>query len=166
MPDDSGWYWVETDGLTKPAWAMAYLDVQCDEIELMVCQLQRRSFAGHVPGDTRTLATQMSYFRFNHDLKTFRDEAGYGAFMPTQWAGPLLDPNDEFASMECQFNSETHDQASEKNHAMVGIVVDRTYCSRFASFASSYVTIPAEETEGLIGKFWQTLDEQAADTKS
>ena len=155
MPDDSGWYWIETDGWTESAWAMAYLDIQDDEIELMVLQ---------VPGKAPMLAANVDYLRFNHDLNSFQDRDGSGAFMPTRWAGPLLDPNDEWASIDCHFSSEIHDKASRQNHAMVGIVIDRTYCSKSAEHITSFATVPADvtgETDELVDRFWNMLEEQA-----
>jgi hypothetical protein len=160
MPDDSGWYWIQTNGLTDQAWAMAYLDIQGDEVDLLIHHLQRRSYFVGDDGDPPALTSETSFFRFNHDLNAFQDAAGRGSFMPAQWAGPMLDPNDEWATMQCQFGSEIHEEASQEKHAMVGIVVDRTYCSRYAGHASSYATMPAEQTEGLIGKFWWALDDQ------
>lgn len=159
MPDDSGWYWIKTDGLTESSWAMAYLDIQDDEIELMVFRV-----SSHAP----MLAANMTHFRFSHDVNSFQDCDGSGAFMPTQWAGPLLDPNDEWASMDCHFSSEIHDKASRQNHAMVGIVVDRTYCSKTPDIISSFATIPedeTDETDDLVDKFWNMLEEQATSTR-
>jgi len=140
-PDDSGWYWIlDYDG------------------EASMVHLQHEYAAGDDTVLTHMELTESLAVAFDryveveggwHPVLMFEGKLEknqvYGVWRgPKFWMGPLQCPFDEFSRYTAEFPADMHEEAAEKEEALVMVCVDLTHCQASGGVITNLGFMPAD----------------------
>jgi len=141
MPDDSGWYWIDSGG----EWHMVYLWAEQDEPELALADPEHATMKRYYP----------------RSPAEWRSNGHKDDILVQRWIGPLECPGGDFPCEIAEWSTESHDNARTAGKALVMVAVDLTHCPEDRTGWRTITTgiMDHDEAMAAAGRVFETKEE-------